>query len=268
MAFSAAGTGMKIVVKNTFVDDFFSGDEECENGTCVGSLKRSSSEGELSRHSTQQSSESNYMFWMPPLPACREFPVNHGMNDQFPVNQVAKLSSDEDLRNTPHEVTPPHNDHGSFVPGMPSGSKGLGGAGTGADALIPGPLGQGAPQSSLLSAAVQSPFQQPQCVPKVDSLLDTLHQETSWPIAGLEELQRDGVLEKIPRNDEGEISSVGSIQHAEGTCIPCAYWFRNICTQSLTCTYCHFRHPGQKNKRKKPNKRTRELIREAKAQCE
>eukprot|EP00930_Biecheleria_cincta_P057461 TRINITY_DN43395_c0_g1_i1.p1 TRINITY_DN43395_c0_g1~~TRINITY_DN43395_c0_g1_i1.p1 ORF type:complete len:234 (+),score=28.89 TRINITY_DN43395_c0_g1_i1:38-739(+) len=103
-----------------------------------------------------------------------------------------------------------------------------------------------------------SDAQPPFCSERVKAL----HEETGMAIEELLTLESDGILEHLPRNDAGEIASVGSMQHSLGTCTPCIFWFRGICTKSIKCPFCHFRHPGQKAK--KPNKRTRELLREIK----
>jgi len=90
------------------------------------------------------------------------------------------------------------------------------------------------------------------------------HTETGTAMEDLHKLQVQGVLTKIPRNDEGNLSSLGSLQHFQGNCLPCIFWFKNQCRKGLTCKHCHFRHPGQKAKRHKPNKRARELMRQEK----
>eukprot|EP00931_Biecheleriopsis_adriatica_P106486 TRINITY_DN8092_c0_g2_i1.p1 TRINITY_DN8092_c0_g2~~TRINITY_DN8092_c0_g2_i1.p1 ORF type:complete len:294 (-),score=61.82 TRINITY_DN8092_c0_g2_i1:167-1048(-) len=98
------------------------------------------------------------------------------------------------------------------------------------------------------------------------SLMAILQKETQMSWDDLLELERGGFLTRIPRNEQGEISSLGSLRgHFDGTCVPCIFWFRGQCVKSMRCTYCHFRHPGQKAKRHKPNKRTRQMIRAQKA---
>eukprot|EP00931_Biecheleriopsis_adriatica_P106490 TRINITY_DN8092_c1_g1_i8.p1 TRINITY_DN8092_c1_g1~~TRINITY_DN8092_c1_g1_i8.p1 ORF type:complete len:242 (-),score=34.01 TRINITY_DN8092_c1_g1_i8:39-764(-) len=98
------------------------------------------------------------------------------------------------------------------------------------------------------------------------SLVDLLQKETGLPFADLIQLDSAGILSHIPRNDQGEISSVGSMKnHFDGTCVPCIFWFRGQCTKSLKCSHCHFRHPGQKAKRHKPSKRSRQFLREQRA---
>lgn len=82
----------------------------------------------------------------------------------------------------------------------------------------------------------------------------------------LEEMVQGGTLACIPRNANGELSSVGSIHHPTGACTPCAYWFKGLCKYSICCHYCHFAHNGQKSKRLRPSKQTRMRIRRWEAQ--
>lgn len=90
------------------------------------------------------------------------------------------------------------------------------------------------------------------------ALVETLLHETGLPLKKLMELDESGTLGKIPRNDEGQISSIGSMyDHFEGKCSPCIFWFRGECSNSILCKWCHFRHEGQKNRRYKPNRRVR-----------
>mmetsp|Transcript_11044 Transcript_11044/g.25271 ORF Transcript_11044/g.25271 Transcript_11044/m.25271 type:complete len:227 (+) Transcript_11044:131-811(+) len=57
-------------------------------------------------------------------------------------------------------------------------------------------------------------------------------------------------------SDLGEAPSIGSLKHPDA-CSPCLFWFRNACTKGESCTFCHFMHEGQKNKRIRPSKKTR-----------
>jgi hypothetical protein len=66
---------------------------------------------------------------------------------------------------------------------------------------------------------------------------------------------------EMPRNDRGEVASIGSLKHAEGGCSPCLFWFRKSCAKGVHCDYCHFRHKGQRNKRIRPSKKTRMQMR-------
>lgn len=98
-------------------------------------------------------------------------------------------------------------------------------------------------------------------LPPCSNLVKALHEETGMAAADLQKLENEGILQQLPRNDEGEITSFGSLKHSLGACAPCIFWFRGVCSKKLQCEYCHFRHPGQKAKRHKPNKRARQLIR-------
>mmetsp|Transcript_36323 Transcript_36323/g.104375 ORF Transcript_36323/g.104375 Transcript_36323/m.104375 type:complete len:335 (+) Transcript_36323:75-1079(+) len=69
------------------------------------------------------------------------------------------------------------------------------------------------------------------------------------------------LLAEVPRNSEGEVTSVGSIGHFEGKCSPCVYWFKGVCSRGVTCRQCHFIHDGQKGKRLRPSKHTRQRMR-------
>lgn len=92
----------------------------------------------------------------------------------------------------------------------------------------------------------------------LSALVESLLYETGLPLHTLMQLEESGILGQIPRNEEDQISSIGSMkEHFEGTCSPCIFWFRGECSNSLLCRWCHFRHEGQKSRRYKPNKRVR-----------
>ncbi|CAE7708709.1 unnamed protein product [Symbiodinium pilosum] len=76
----------------------------------------------------------------------------------------------------------------------------------------------------------------------------------------------DALLSQIPFNDEGERASLGSRLHPDN-CNPCIFWFKDktFCNKGIMCDFCHFRHPGQKNKRIRPSKNTRLQMRAAQA---
>lgn len=93
------------------------------------------------------------------------------------------------------------------------------------------------------------------------SLVEQLHCETGMDIHNLQILDNQGLLVQIPRNDEGEISSIGSTNHDIGGCAPCLFWFKKNCAKGLMCDYCHFSHAGQKNLRIRPSKKTRMRMR-------
>lgn len=82
-----------------------------------------------------------------------------------------------------------------------------------------------------------------------DEVLESLQQLTD--LAAKEQLTRED-LEKnevtdhlypyIPFNDEGDITSLGSILHAEGACKPCVFLKKDRCHKKDLCLYCHFEH--------------------------
>jgi len=76
----------------------------------------------------------------------------------------------------------------------------------------------------------------------------------------------DALLSQIPFNDEGERASLGSRLHPDN-CNPCIFWFKDktFCNKGIMCDFCHFKHPGQKNKRIRPSKNTRLQMRAAQA---
>jgi len=88
-------------------------------------------------------------------------------------------------------------------------------------------------------------------------LIQQIHAETGLPVNELQALAAKGLLEQIPRNEVGELTSRGSIEHTSGTCSPCIFWYKKACVKGLFCSYCHIRHPGQKSKRIRPSKKTR-----------
>jgi len=69
------------------------------------------------------------------------------------------------------------------------------------------------------------------------------------------------LIRLIPLDENKRQTSVGSIQHASGQCLPCAYWFKGICKFGIQCLHCHFIHDGQKSKRLRPSKQTRIRLR-------
>merc|ERR1712187_321077 len=97
----------------------------------------------------------------------------------------------------------------------------------------------------------------------VRSAEDTFAHEVYHELGGkidlkkIQELEDSGMLAQIPRNDEGQLTSVGSIDHEAGTCMPCAFWFKGICRKTIDCQYCHMVHVGQKGKRMRPSKQAR-----------
>lgn len=277
-------------MKNTFVAGFVDEDEESEDEK--KSLKRSSSEGELSKHSSKYgSSESSFLFWMPPPEiaelgsesssfggadsssdnsAQRRASASQGVPATLqmrPSTELAENSRLQARRTSPAFVETSISAIHQAVRGCPGWGQIAEGYSSGSQSGPAVHAGQGlqAAATPWISAAPASGLEPVMPGPPEDDIVAKYQKETGMAVSDLEGLYQSGTLQLIPRNVEGGLSSVGSLKHAVQTCVPCIFWFRGICTKSLLCTYCHFRHPGQKAKRHKPNKRTRQLIRDAKS---
>lgn len=59
----------------------------------------------------------------------------------------------------------------------------------------------------------------------------------------------------------GEVPSVGSFGHAEGTCKPCAFLYTKGCENGINCPFCHLCEPGEKKKRRKAKMEVRRTAR-------
>jgi hypothetical protein len=59
------------------------------------------------------------------------------------------------------------------------------------------------------------------------------------------------LLQRVPKNEKGEVMSVGSIAHEDGTCKPCvfAHSERKTCESGVQCLFCHFEHVQKKRQR-------------------
>lgn len=67
-------------------------------------------------------------------------------------------------------------------------------------------------------------------------------------------LKRDGMKtlkKRVPQDDHGNLSSVGSIPHAQGACKPCVFANseRKACQNGLECLFCHLPHAPKKRMR-------------------
>ncbi|CEM02670.1 unnamed protein product [Vitrella brassicaformis CCMP3155] len=60
---------------------------------------------------------------------------------------------------------------------------------------------------------------------------------------------------QIPRDEKGNLLSVGSIPHHEGTCKPCLFVHRQGCQNGANCLFCHHTHPPKKKSRASKRKR-------------
>merc|ERR1712129_269917 len=59
--------------------------------------------------------------------------------------------------------------------------------------------------------------------------LADLAERTSISIKQLETLRKDGILDRMPRNSNGEFTSVGSLGHEDKACQPCIFWIQVRC---------------------------------------
>mmetsp|Transcript_88812 Transcript_88812/g.176554 ORF Transcript_88812/g.176554 Transcript_88812/m.176554 type:complete len:240 (+) Transcript_88812:53-772(+) len=92
--------------------------------------------------------------------------------------------------------------------------------------------------------------------------------QTSVSLKELEQLKKDGILEKVPRNTNGELTSVGSVKHMEAYCKPCLFWLQLGCKKGLICEYCHMEeHRDEKRKSIRPAKSTRDRIKKKRDQA-
>jgi hypothetical protein len=63
----------------------------------------------------------------------------------------------------------------------------------------------------------------------------------------------------IPFDDDGNVTSLGSILHSQGMCKPCAFVKKNRCHKKDLCLHCHFEHdiPQSTCSRKSKSRRMR-----------
>merc|ERR1712242_389986 len=95
----------------------------------------------------------------------------------------------------------------------------------------------------------------------VDEYVQQIHRETGLPIEELMLLHEQELSKQIPRDEDGVLTSIGSVNHNDDEkpkCSPCLFWFRESCVKGIKCAFCHFPHKGQKNKRIRPSKTTRQ----------
>lgn len=122
-------------------------------------------------------------------------------------------------------------------------------------------------QQQLRQQLLESQMQQMQLQQQMQQLQlrqQQLHQQLTQPASAAGE--EEAALTQVPYNDEGEPASLGSRLHPD-SCNPCIFWFKDkaLCNKGVMCDFCHFRHPGQKNKRIRPSKNTRLQMRAAQA---
>eukprot|EP00928_Gymnodinium_smaydae_P072051 TRINITY_DN5548_c0_g2_i1.p1 TRINITY_DN5548_c0_g2~~TRINITY_DN5548_c0_g2_i1.p1 ORF type:complete len:217 (-),score=33.27 TRINITY_DN5548_c0_g2_i1:406-1056(-) len=58
------------------------------------------------------------------------------------------------------------------------------------------------------------------------------------------------VLGMIPKDEDGELTSVGSVLHETGSCMPCLFFMKTTCRKKFHCRYCHIPPSNVKSKRK------------------
>eukprot|EP00928_Gymnodinium_smaydae_P038314 TRINITY_DN26458_c0_g2_i1.p1 TRINITY_DN26458_c0_g2~~TRINITY_DN26458_c0_g2_i1.p1 ORF type:complete len:235 (+),score=20.52 TRINITY_DN26458_c0_g2_i1:83-706(+) len=76
------------------------------------------------------------------------------------------------------------------------------------------------------------------------SMKKNMAQFLGLPSEHLDALTCNDVYDMIPRDREGEITSVGSVLHGSGSCVPCLFFYRNSCKRELGCSCCHIAHAG------------------------
>mmetsp|Transcript_22405 Transcript_22405/g.76773 ORF Transcript_22405/g.76773 Transcript_22405/m.76773 type:complete len:261 (-) Transcript_22405:146-928(-) len=84
----------------------------------------------------------------------------------------------------------------------------------------------------------------------------------SYPGTSLESSMDNMVC--IPLDENGELTSVGSMKHAEGKCKPCLYNYNGTpCAAGVSCRFCHFPHKTLGRVRLRPCKGRREKVKKA-----
>lgn len=80
-----------------------------------------------------------------------------------------------------------------------------------------------------------------------------------WPTEACQLTARGDLEEWVPRDMRGLLTSIGSVQHAQGTCKPClfAHHASKACANGVACVFCHFEHP--------PKRRVKNVYRQRRA---
>lgn len=248
MATALTGDKVTVSVKNTFLD--FA--ENCDEGES-DTLRRCSSEGSLSRKSTSSSSNTCHKTYtwitLSDVGSTEEAleTVVQSSSASCPKHQTGWWASTDGSTGDATETM----SQSSFASCRSSSQF------SGSNRSAPRQSWE-IPDASSSSSGMDAPL------PLLSDLVKALLPECGMTAEDLQKLDSEGILEKIPRNEDGGITSIGSLNHSLGTCSPCIFWFRSFCVKSLRCTHCHFRHQGQKMRRHKPNKRHRQLLRESK----
>jgi len=68
------------------------------------------------------------------------------------------------------------------------------------------------------------------------------------------------MLTMKPQVEVGEQPSIGSRDHSQGKCKPCAFfWTQEGCNNGSACPFCHLCEPGEKKRRQKARKKARAM---------
>jgi len=61
----------------------------------------------------------------------------------------------------------------------------------------------------------------------------------------------ESILARVPRDQDGQPLSLGSVRHALGDCRPCAYFANRHrpCENGVRCSFCHFQHAPKRRLR-------------------
>lgn len=93
---------------------------------------------------------------------------------------------------------------------------------------------------------------------------DKLAAATKKEVAALaeqssKELSHDVLLDRVPRDSNGELTSIGSLKHEDNACSPCLFWKQHRCKKGMLCEFCHMeQHRNEKVKSIRASKSTRE----------
>jgi hypothetical protein len=108
--------------------------------------------------------------------------------------------------------------------------------------------------------------------PRTDGLVVNFTPEDGAPVSfgdanRATELDEDwpSLMARIPRDEDGNLLSAGSIYHDEGTCKPCVFFNSDkgkSCENGIYCRFCHFKHEPKKRQRLSKKKRLERRSRE------
>jgi len=86
--------------------------------------------------------------------------------------------------------------------------------------------------------------------------------ENGVEVDSLSLVDTETMLDMIPKDVDGQLTSMGALLHSAGTCSPCLFRLKSRCNKSWRCTYCHLPHKVKRSKRIRPSKATRLQLRE------